>query len=177
MARTEPTNINHCVAPSITSRASSLTKDSIQRNDEIKTEFTSREGTYKISSLIDNLGKIGTSTCLNEPVKITLLSRIQTVLDTNSRQSSSINNIPTENSILSNGTESNQQNGNLLLTDILAFNVGRELIIYEFTEATQVLISYSSITFVRDPRCLDNEWTRLSFLLVFRSHIFPMKSF
>ena len=55
-----------------------LTKDSIQRSDEIKTEFTSREGTYKISALIDNLGKIGTSPCLNEPVKITLLSRIQT---------------------------------------------------------------------------------------------------
>jgi hypothetical protein len=152
MARTEPSNINHCVNSSVTSRASSLTKDSIQRNDEIKTEFTSREGTYKISSLIDNLGKIGTSTCLNEPVKITLLSRIQTVLDTNSqtssRRSSSTNNNnnnQTENSSeqkLSNGIELNQQNGNILLTDILAFNVGRELIVYEFTEATQVLFLF-----------------------------------
>ncbi|CAF4683546.1 unnamed protein product, partial [Rotaria magnacalcarata] len=72
MARTESLNINHCVASSVTSPvSSSLPKDSIQRSDEIKTEFTSREGTYKISSLIDNLGKIGASTCLNEPVKIT----------------------------------------------------------------------------------------------------------
>ncbi len=151
MARTEPSNINHCVAPSITSRASSLTKDSIQRNDEIKTEFTSREGTYKISSLIDNLGKIGTSTCLNEPVKMTLLSRLQTILDTNSqtssRRSSSTNTNQPENSFeqkqssLSNGTELNQQNGNTTLTDILAFNVGRELIVYEFTEAIQVFFS------------------------------------
>ncbi len=149
MARTESSNINHCVAPTITSRASSLTKDSIQRSDEIKTEFTSREGTYKISSLIDNLGKIGTSTCLNEPVKITLLSRIQTVFDTNSqtssRRSSATNNNQNDNLIdqkqssLSNGNELNQQqNGNTYLTDILAFNVGRELIVYEFAEATQV---------------------------------------
>jgi hypothetical protein len=147
MARTESANINHCVAPSITSRASSLTKDSIQRNDEIKTEFTSREGTYKISSFIDNLSKVGTSTCLNESVKITLLSRIQTIIDSNSqtssRRSSSINNNhQIENSIeqkQSNGNEFNQQNGNILLTDILAFNIGRELLIYEFTETTQVL--------------------------------------
>jgi len=148
MARTEPSNINHCVAPSITSRASSLTKDSsIQRNDEIKTEFTSREGIYKISSLIDNLGKIGTNTCLNESVKITLLSRIHTILDTNSqtssRRSSTINNqiensFEQKQSLTSNGIELNQQNGNIILTDILAFNVGRELIVYEFTEASQV---------------------------------------
>jgi hypothetical protein len=146
MARTEPSNINHCVPPSITSRASSLTKDSIQRNDEIKTEFTSREGIYKISSLIDNLGKIGTNTCLNESVKITLLSRIHTILDTNSqtssRRSSTINNqiensFEQKQSLTSNGIE---QNGNIILTDILAFNVGRELIVYEFTEASQVFI-------------------------------------
>jgi hypothetical protein len=140
MARTEPSNINHCVPPSITSRANSLTKDSIQRNDEIKTEFTSREGTYKISSLIDNLGKIGTNTCLNESVKITLLSRINNIFDTNSqtssRRSSSINN-QIENSLEQKQTL-NQQNGNLIHTDILAFNVGRELIVYEFTEASQV---------------------------------------
>jgi hypothetical protein len=140
MARTEPSNINHCVPPSITSRASSLTKDSIQRNDEIKTEFTSREGTYKISSLIDNLGKIGTNTCLNESVKITLLSRINNIFDTNSqtssRRSSSINN-QIENS-LEQKQSLNQQNGNFIHTDILAFNVGRELIVYEFTEASQV---------------------------------------
>ncbi len=154
MARTEPANINHCVAPSITSRASSLTKDSLQRNDEIKTEFTSREGTYKISSFIDNLGKIGTSTCLNEPVKITLLSRIQTILDTNSqtssRRSSSTNNHQTENSIeqkQSNGNEFNQQNGNFLPTDILAFNIGRELLVYEFTEATQVFEESNNLVF------------------------------
>ena len=148
MARTEPSNINHCVAPSVTSRASNVIKDSIQRSDEVKTEFTSREGTYKISSFIDNLGKIGTSTCLNEPVKITLLPRIQTVVDTNtsrtsSRRSSSTNN-PNDHSMeqkqssVSNGNELNPQNGNLFLTDILAFNVGRELIVYEFAEATQV---------------------------------------
>ncbi len=141
MARTEPSNINHCVPPSITSRASSLTKDSIQRNDEIKTEFTSREGTYKISSLIDNLGKIGTNTCLNESVKITLLSRINNIFDTNSqtssRRSSSINN-QIENSLVEQKQSLNQQNGNFIHTDILAFNVGRELIVYEFTEASQV---------------------------------------
>ena len=151
MSRTEPTNINHYVAPSITSRgSSSIIKDNIQRSDEIKTEFTSREGTYKISSLIDNLGKIGTSTCLNEPVKITLLSRIQTIFDTNSqtssRRSSSTNNnlnsnddsIEQKRPSLSNGIELNQQNGNILATDILAFNIARELIVYELAEATQV---------------------------------------
>ncbi|CAF5163563.1 unnamed protein product, partial [Rotaria sp. Silwood1] len=97
-------------------------------SDEIKTEFTSREGTYKISSLIDNLGKIGTSTCLNEPVKITLLSRVQNICDTNSqtssRRSSSINN-NNDNSneekqlSLINGNELNQPNGSIFLTDIL----------------------------------------------------------
>ncbi|CAF1168866.1 unnamed protein product [Adineta steineri] len=147
MARTEPSNINHCVAPSITSRVSNFTKDSNQRSDEIKTEFTSREGTYKISSLIDNLGKIGSSTCLNEPVKITLLPRIQTIYETtnsqtSSRRSSSTNNqndhsIEQKQTSISNGNETNQQNGNIFLTDILAFNVGRELIVYEFAEATQ----------------------------------------
>jgi len=153
MARTELSNINHCVAPSITSRASSLTKDSIQRNDEIKTEFTSREGTYKISSLIDNLGKIGTNTCLNESVKITLLSRIHNIFNTNSqtssRRSSSINN-QIENSLEQKQTELNQQNGNLIHTDILAFNVGRELIVYEFTEALQVFIEKNKIFFQID---------------------------
>ncbi|CAF3762591.1 unnamed protein product [Rotaria sp. Silwood1] len=146
MSRTESSNINHCVAPLITSPVNCFTKDSIQRSDEIKTEFTSREGTYKISSLIDNLGKIGTSTCLNEPVKITLLSRVQNICDTNSqtssRRSSSINN-NNDNSneekqlSLINGNELNQPNGSIFLTDILAFNVGRELIIYEFAEAIQ----------------------------------------
>ncbi|CAF1182087.1 unnamed protein product [Adineta ricciae] len=149
MARPEPSNINHCVAPSITSRASNFPKDDNQRSDEIKTEFTSREGTYKISSFIDNIGKIGTNTCLSEPVKITLLPRIQTNFDmtnsqTSSRRSSSTNNNTTSNSIdhsneqkqisATNGYDSN---GNLILTDILAFNIGRELIIYEFAEATQ----------------------------------------
>ncbi|CAF1093205.1 unnamed protein product [Rotaria sp. Silwood1] len=145
MSRTESSNINHCVAPLITSPVNCFTKDSIQRSDEIKTEFTSREGTYKISSLIDNLGKIGTSTCLNEPVKITLLSRVQNICDTNSqtssRRSSSINNNDNSNEekqlSLINGNELNQPNGSIFLTDILAFNVGRELIIYEFAEAIQ----------------------------------------
>lgn len=149
MARAEPSNINNCIAPSINSPVSnSLTKDSIQRSDEIKTEFTSREGTYKISSLIDNLNKVGTNTCLNEPVKITVLSRVQTICDTNSqtssRRSSCANAVPHENSLeqkkssLTNGNEFNSQNRTILLTDILAFNVGRELILYEFAEATQV---------------------------------------
>src|ERR1700761_2858892 len=142
MARTETSNFSH--PTSITGLASSVisrsntnqTKDHVQRSDIVKTEFTAREGTYKISSFIDNLGKIGTNTCLNEPVKITLLSRIQTVLDTNSqtssRRSSSTNNNQNENSTeqkqssLSNGNECNQQNGNIVLTDILAFNIGRE---------------------------------------------------
>ncbi|UJR09690.1 hypothetical protein I4U23_013922 [Adineta vaga] len=150
MARTEPANINHCVTSSITSRASNFPKDNIQHSDEIKNEFTSREGTYKISSFIDNLGKIGTNTCLNEPVRITLLPRIQTNFDTttttsqtNSRRSSSTNNNPIDQTIeqkqtpITNGNEFHQQNGNHILTDILAFNVGRELIVYEFSEATQ----------------------------------------
>ena len=151
MARTEPSNISQCVAPSITSRASSLAKDQLQRSDEIKTEFTSREGTYKISALIDNLGKLGTNTCLNEPVKITLLTRLQSVSDPNSsasssRRSSAGNNhsnahehsLEHTRSSLSNGVETSAANGSLLLTDILAFNVGRELVVHEFAEATQV---------------------------------------
>lgn len=139
MARTEPSNINHCVASSITSPvSSSLSKDSIQRSDEIRTEFTSREGTYKISSLIDNLGKIGTSTCLNEPVKITLLSRVQTICDANSQASSRRSSSTNDNSIEQQRLSLTNGNGTMFFTDILAFNVGRELIIYEFAEATQV---------------------------------------
>ena len=90
----------------------------------------------KISSLIDNLGKIGTNTCLNEPVKITLMTRLQTTSQTSSRRSSNQENQSNEynherkNSLISNGHS--------LTTEILAFNVGRELIIYEFSEATQV---------------------------------------
>ncbi|CAF0965913.1 unnamed protein product [Rotaria sordida] len=145
MARTEPSNINHCIASSITSPIvnNNFIKDSIQRNDEIKTEFTLREGTYKISSLIDNLGKIGTNTCLNEQVKITLLSRIQTICDTNSQSNSRRSSSTNENSIeqkqlsLINENELNQPNDSIFLTDILVFNVGRELIVYEFAEATQ----------------------------------------
>lgn len=156
MARTEPSNISQCVAPSITSRASSLTKDQLQRSDEIKTEFTSREGTYKISALIDNLGKLGTNTCLNEPVKITLLTRLQSVSDpnssTSSRRSSAGNNhanahehsLEHNRSSLSNGVETSAANGNLLFTDILAFNVGRELVVHEFAEATQVSVQRRS---------------------------------
>lgn len=148
MARTEPSNINQCVAPCITPRACSFPKDNIQCSDEIKTEFTSREGTYKISSLIDNLGKIGTNTCLSEPVRITVLPRIQAVFDaatsqTSSRRSSSANQ-PLEHASdakATNGNEFSQTQPNVLLTDILAFNVGRELIVYEFAEATQVNIN------------------------------------
>ena len=165
MARTETGNFSHPSAT--TSLASSViprsninqTKDHLQRSDTIKSEFTAREGTYKISSLIDNLGKIATNTCLNEPVKITLITRLHTVSDSNSetssRRSSTTNNhqnsatVSLDNqsnehsserrcSSTSNGIENNQQNGNALSTEILAFNVGRELIIYEFSEATQV---------------------------------------
>lgn len=138
MARIESANINHCVAaPSITSRKDSLS----QRQDEIKTELTAREGTYKISSFIDTLGKLGSNTCLNEPVKITLLSRIQTIVDgqpsqTSSRRSSTTNHHhSTEQNSFAN---TNGAHGNILFTDVLAFNVGRELLIYEFPEATQV---------------------------------------
>lgn len=106
MARIESANINHCVL---------TRKDSIPRHDEIKTEFTAREGTYKVSSFIDTLGRLASNTCLNEPVKITLRSRIQTIVDDGTR-------------------------GNILLTDVLAYNVGRELLVYEFTEAIQVEI-------------------------------------
>ena len=140
MARSEPSTINHCVAPSVTSRASSLTKDQLQRTDEIKTEFLSREGIYKISSLIDNLGKLNTNTCLSEPVKITLLTRLQAapsdaISPASSRRSSATTN--------DQPSEQPQQrpslsNGNALLTDVLAFNVGRELIVYEYADATQV---------------------------------------
>ena len=79
MARAETTsNISHTnLASSVNSRTTiQQTKDPLQRSDIIKTEFHSREGLYKISSLIDNLGKIGTNTCLNEPVKITLMTRL-----------------------------------------------------------------------------------------------------
>jgi hypothetical protein len=171
MARTETTTFSHpTTTTSISGVASSLasrssinpsggTKEQIQRGDEVKTEFSAREGSYKISSLIDNLGKLGTSTCLSEPVKITLITRIQTTpepnSETSSRRSSSATNNHTHHplattdsnsgdnpierqSSISNGIELSQQNGSVLLTEILAFNVGRELIIYEFAEATQV---------------------------------------
>jgi hypothetical protein len=156
MARTETSNFSHSipitgVASSVTSRSNN--NISKERSDIIKTEFTAREGTYKISSLIDNLGKLGTNTCLNEPVKVTLMTRIQAIVngnsETSSRRSSTTNNNHLDNPVnetsverrrssISNGTEINQQNGNVIITEILAFNVGRELIIYEFAEATQV---------------------------------------
>jgi hypothetical protein len=168
MARTETSNFSHStpitgLASSVISRSNTnqttITKDPIQRSDIVKIEFTSREGTYKVSSLIDNLGKTGTNTCLNEPVKITLMTRIQTITDSNSetssRHSSTTNNNHTStttsldnqlnenflersNSSTSNRIEINQQNGNAIITEILAFNVGRELNIYEFAEVTQV---------------------------------------
>ncbi|CAF0838903.1 unnamed protein product [Rotaria sordida] len=169
MARTETSNFSHSapinnLTSSVTSRSynnqTNITKDQIQRSDIVKTEFTAREGTYKISSIIDNLGKFGTNTCLNEPVKITLMTRMQTIVDSNSqtssRCSSTLNNNNNNNSITSNldnqsnensietkssstlnGIDINQQNENVIVTEILAFNVGRELIIYEFAEATQ----------------------------------------
>jgi len=135
MARAETTsNISHTnLASSVNSRTTiQQTKDPLQRSDIIKTEFHSREGLYKISSLIDNLGKIGTNTCLNEPVKITLMTRLQTLTDsqTSSRRSSTTNS---DNN--TNHEHSNEQH--LITTDILAFNIGRELILYEFAEATQ----------------------------------------
>jgi len=161
MARTETANFSHSsattsLASSVISRSNAnQTKDQIQRSDVVKTEFTAREGTYKISSLIDNLNKIGSNTCLNESVKITVMTRIQSIIDSNSetssRRSSTINNHHNSNSVsLDNQSnehsnerrrssiEINQLNGNVMITEILAFNVGRELIIYEFSEATQV---------------------------------------
>lgn len=147
MARPEPSNITQCVSPtSITSRASSLSKDQYRHNDEMKNEFSSREGSYKICALIDNLGKLGSANCLSEAVKMTVLHRSQFMSNPNSSNSSrrssstghspeqinesSRSSVPTSNGIETNGT--------VLLTDLLAFNVGRELIIHEFTEATQV---------------------------------------
>lgn len=162
MARTETSNFSHPstttpnLASSVISRSNlNQTKDHGQRSDIVKTEFNAREGTYKVSSMIDNLGKTGTNTCLSESVQITLLTRLQTMNDSNSnissRRSSIANNHPnsTGNSLdnhsndqrrssRSSGIESNQQNGNVMTTEVLAFNVGRELIIYEFAEATQV---------------------------------------
>ncbi|CAF4999918.1 unnamed protein product [Rotaria magnacalcarata] len=167
MARTETSNFSHptpinnlasSVSPRSYNNSTNLTKDQIQRSDIVKTEFTAREGVYKVSSIIDNLGKFGTNTSLSESVKITLMTRIRTVVDSNSQSSSrrsstlnnqnsitnGIDNQSTENSnetkpsSISNGTEINQPNGNVIITEILAFNVGRELIIYEFAEATQV---------------------------------------
>ncbi|CAF4733423.1 unnamed protein product, partial [Rotaria socialis] len=166
MARTETSNFSHptpinnltsSVSPRSYNNPTNLTKDQIQRSDIVKTEFTAREGVYKVSSIIDNLGKFGTNTCLTESVKITLMTRIRTVVDSNSQTSSrrssalnnqnsitnSIDNQSTENSneikpsSISNGIEINQPNGNVIITEIIAFNVGRELIIYEFAEATQ----------------------------------------
>jgi len=122
MARTEqPTTINHSIQSNFTSRPSSnLAKDSTQRNDEIKSEFHLREGTYKISSLIDNLGKFGTNNCLNESVKMTLLTRVH--IQTNA-ENESVNSEINETSI--------EQ------TNILVFNLGRELLIHEFNERRQ----------------------------------------
>jgi len=168
MARTETSNFSHptsitTLASSVISRSNTnqtnIAKDHIQRSDIVKSEFTAREGTYKISSLIDNLGKTGTNTCLNEPVKMTLMTRIQRIIDSNSetssRRSSTTNNNPNSitasfdnqsnehfherrRSSISNGNEIHPQNDNVIVTEILAFNIGRELIIYEFSEATQV---------------------------------------
>ncbi len=168
MARTETSNFSHPastagLAPSVIARSntnqSNPAKDHLQRSDTVKSEFTAREGTYKISSLIDNLGKTGTTTCLNEPVKITLIRRIQTITDSNSETSSRRSSTTNNNHVLtttssdnrsnehvlerrlsseSNGTELNQANGNVMITEILAFNIGRELIIYEIAEPTQV---------------------------------------
>ena len=145
MARAEPSNINYWVAPARSSPINSLTKGSIQRGDEIKSEFTLREGTYKISSLIDHTSKSDTKTCLNESVKLTLLPRMKTISDTNtytsSRCSSLVNNHNSdEQRLLSNDNDLNQTNRNRIFTDILAFNIGRELIIYEFTEVKKVKI-------------------------------------
>ena len=148
MARTEPANINQCVAPSITSRASSLTKDQLQRSDEIKNEFNAREGIYKTSVLIDHLSKLGSNTCLNEPVKLSVLTRLQNLSNSNSATSSRRSSTGNTHSITnhehaiesatSNGNDFHPTNGNPIVTDILAFNIGRELIVYEFTEPTQV---------------------------------------
>ena len=170
MARTETSNFSHPSA-SATTTASNLassviprsnpnqTKDHVQRSDIVKTEFHAREGTYKISAVIDNLSKTGTSTCLSEPVQVTLLTRLQTISNSNSetssRRSSIANNHHHHNSLTttncldnhsndqrrsppSTAIEINQANGNVMITEILAFNIGRELIIYEFAEATQV---------------------------------------
>lgn len=159
MARTETANFSHpsatnSLALSVISRSNiNQTKDQLQRSEIVKTELIAREGTYKISSLIDNLNKIGTNTCLNESVKITVITRIQNPIDstseTSSRRSSTTNNnhhtvsLDNQSSEHSNerrrsSIEINQLNGNVMITEILAFNVGRELILYEFSEATQV---------------------------------------
>ena len=162
MARTESANFSHSsatnnLALSVIPRSNTnQTKDQLQRSEIVKTEFTSREGIYKISSLIDNLNKLGTNTCLNESVKITVITRIQNLIDstseTSSRRSSTTNNnhhtISLDNQSNEHSSErrrssieTNQVNGNVMITEILAFNVGRELILYEFAEATQVSCS------------------------------------
>lgn len=157
MARTETSHFPNGVP----SRSrSNLPKDPLQSTDTIKTEFTAREGLYKIASLIDNLGKYASNTCLSEPVKLTCVTRVQTIVDehseTSSRRSSSTSQSHPEHglterqrcqSLLSQGSERNQQNGNILLTELLAFNLGRELIVYEFPEATQV--GHSPERFIR----------------------------
>ncbi|CAF1280597.1 unnamed protein product [Adineta ricciae] len=169
MARSETSNFSHPssitgLASTITARPTlnqtNLSKDPNQLSDNIKNEFLSREGTYKISSFIDNLGKSNSNTCLNEPVKITLMTRLQPLNGCNSETSSmnssstlnnnrqsntpSLENQPNEQqyfemkqSAFSNGVETSQQNGNMISTQLLTFNIGRELIMYEFTDSTQ----------------------------------------
>ena len=145
MARPEPSNMNPCVAAASlgTRPPNNFSKDQFQRNDEIKNEFQSREGVYKISAWINDPGKLGSNACLNEPVKLTLLHRSQLISNPNSsnssrRSSSTGNPLEANNPLIEPTRTSLTSNGNVLLTDILAFNVGRELIVYEFAEATQV---------------------------------------
>ena len=98
----------------------------IQRNsfpptEFIPNEFETSEEIFKISSFIDHRAKSGPTTCFNEPVKISLITRSQRL-------------------VVVDDDETPQ-------TEFLMFNLGREFILYEFSSITQVDFSTSNVRF------------------------------
>jgi hypothetical protein len=116
MARLEYSSSSQIFTPS--SRSSDTTVRSTGKTQQssegkFQRELVAPEGVYQISAIIDNINKSNTNSCLSEPVKVNCLTRLRALTNP-------------------------QRHDHIPHNEILAFNLGKDLILYEFTESDQV---------------------------------------
>lgn len=126
-----------------------INRNYFSSSDFIPNEFQIGDDLYKICSFIDHRAKTGQTICFNEPVKMTSITRLQRRrIDENP---STINQFDVEENEDERDRTAISTHGNLFRTELLMFNLGRELILYEFPEMTQVGRANENVSLIESP--------------------------